>query len=585
MTKHAKGPRMSLYQRLAATFDIRSLFFRIALALGGAGLIVAVLLSSIYYQQLMQKGVENATTRQEETLHLFSGQIVQDINRNVTRRIEIAFTALIERIGDVFVYGAVHNKDGGLMVALGDEDGLPAGFLEPHFATIRETMQPVTLPDLQLVVSPAIQPNGNLAGFILMVWDQAAIQAPIVKLALAAVGVLTGVFLVWTTLVILMMRRMVGRPLRSISGALSDLEAGHYDVARHDFGHLTQMKSIQQHFHALEHALADAAKMQEEQRIDNAAKSAAIEELSGGLAALADRDLASHIAQPFAGQFEILRENFNTAQHVMGTTLHSISSVCSSVDDEVGQLVSAASDLSTRADHQARTLSDILASLSEAATHTETAVDRARGVRTTVMSTNETVKNSGDIVVSAVAAMSEIETSSAEVQKIIGVIEDIAFQTNLLALNAAVEASRAGEAGRGFAVVATEIQNLSNRTTDAAREIHGLISNSVKQMKNGANLVRDVGTSLEQAIGGVRTVDQDVSALVETFVGYSQTLGGIKEGAASLDQATKQSAAMAENIKASTDQLHARSDDLRGYVTLFSLPDETGGDSQRAWVA
>lgn len=585
MGKQANVKKRRLTARLRFTIDIRSLFFRIGLAIGSAGFLVAVVLAGAYYQQLMHRGVENATVRQEEILHMFSGQIVQDINRNVTRRIEISFQALIDRVGDVFVFGAVYNKEGGLMVALGDEDGISGDLLLPHFEIIQETMQPVILADTQTVISPAIQPNGNLAGFTIMTWDREAIRMPIVNLAMMTATILTAIFLIWTALVMVMMRRLVGRPLKSISGALSDLEAGRYDIAAHNFGNTTQMNAIRTHFQSLETALSDAAAVQEKQQRDHAEKTIAIDKLSQGLAALAERDLASDIAQPFAAQFEILRQDFNTAQQSMGTTLHNIAHVCSSIDMEIGQLVTASTELSDRSDHQAQTLSDILTSLSQATSHSNQAADRAKGVRTTVFSTNETVKSSGELVTSAVTAMAEIETSSVEIQKIVGVIEDIAFQTNLLSLNAAVEASRAGQAGRGFAVVATEIQSLSNRTTDAAKEIQGLISSSVRQMKDGANLVRNVGDSLEKAIGGVRTVDQDVSALVETFLGYSETLTGISQGAEVLNEATKQSAKMAENMKASTDQLHARSDDLRASVQLFKLPQPKQGKSVRAAAA
>jgi methyl-accepting chemotaxis protein len=92
--------------------------------------------------------------------------------------------------------------------------------------------------------------------------------------------------------------------------------------------------------------------------------------------------------------------------------------------------------------------------------------------------------------------MAEIDSSSAEVAKILKNIDEIAFQTNILALNAAVEAARAGEAGAGFAVVADEVRSLAQRSAAAAKETAEKIEAAIASSRQGSQCNTRVGESL-----------------------------------------------------------------------------------------
>lgn len=111
------------------------------------------------------------------------------------------------------------------------------------------------------------------------------------------------------------------------------------------------------------------------------------------------------------------------------------------------------------------------------------------------------------------SAMNNIAKSSTEIEKIIHVIEDIAFQTNILALNAAVEAARAGTTGKGFAVVADEVRTLAAKSAEAAKDSTAYITRSIKDVQTGteatsqmAEIMRVIGECTESIKGQMHEI-------------------------------------------------------------------------------
>ncbi len=239
-------------------------------------------------------------------------------------------------------------------------------------------------------------------------------------------------------------------------------------------------------------------------------------------------------------------------------------------------------DLSARTESQASALEQTSAAMEQLGATVVNNAESAAQANQLALNASTVAVQGGQVVGQVVETMKGINDSSRKIADIISVIDGIAFQTNILALNAAVEAARAGEQGRGFAVVASEVRSLAGRSAEAAKEIKGLINDSVKRVEQGSALVDRAGLTMTEVVNAIKRVTDLMgeisSASKEQSIGVAQ----VGEAITQMDQATQQNAALVEEMAAAASSLKAQAGDLVGTVALFKLP---AGRESRAYTS
>jgi methyl-accepting chemotaxis protein len=242
------------------------------------------------------------------------------------------------------------------------------------------------------------------------------------------------------------------------------------------------------------------------------------------------------------------------------------------------QIAAGNQDLSSRTEEQASSLEQTAASMEELTSTVKQNADNARQANQLAASASEVAVKGGSVVSQVVDTMASINASSKKIVDIIGVIDGIAFQTNILALNAAVEAARAGEQGRGFAVVAAEVRNLAQRSAAAAKEIKGLIDDSVGKVGVGSVLVGEAGKTMQEIVGSVKRVTDIMGEITAASQEQTSGIEQINQAITQMDQVTQQNAALVEEAAAAAASLQEQAGGLLQIVSTFKLDadDEAG---------
>ncbi|WP_224393497.1 methyl-accepting chemotaxis protein [Ensifer adhaerens] len=297
----------------------------------------------------------------------------------------------------------------------------------------------------------------------------------------------------------------------------------------------------------------------------------AVREIGAGLGRLAECNIRMTLDEPFVGELEGLRRDFNTSIGMFQETLSAVLRQTRELNDNSKEMKDAAEHLSERTRQQASALEQTSAALEQATVSVRTSTENTQQTRTLVQNARQSAHASSGVVRDAVTAMQRIKAASEEISQIIGVIDEIAFQTNLLALNAGVEAARAGDAGKGFAVVAQEVRELAQRSAKAAKEIKDLIHNSVTEVAEGVRLVGDTGNALKEIEDFVAAIDTRIEAIAMAATEQTTGLGEISLAVNDIDAMTQQNAGMVDRTADVSVRLAEGAQRLTDLVNRFQL--------------
>ncbi|SRW25815.1 methyl-accepting protein IV [Shigella sonnei] len=288
-----------------------------------------------------------------------------------------------------------------------------------------------------------------------------------------------------------------------------------------------------------------------------------------------DSIAAGNLARPIAvyGRNEItaIFASLKTMQQALRGTVSDVRKGSQEMHIGIAEIVAGNNDLSSRTEQQAASLAQTAASMEQLTATVGQNADNARQASELAKNAATTAQAGGVQVSTMTHTMQEIATSSQKIGDIISVIDGIAFQTNILALNAAVEAARAGEQGRGFAVVAGEVRNLASRSAQAAKEIKGLIEESVNRVQQGSKLVNNAAATMIDIVSSVTRVNDIMGEIASASEEQQRGIEQVAQAVSQMDQVTQQNASLVEEAAVATEQLANQADHLSSRVAVFTL--------------
>lgn len=299
-----------------------------------------------------------------------------------------------------------------------------------------------------------------------------------------------------------------------------------------------------------------------------------IRDVSYHMGEIAKGNLTTAVDRDYHGDFSGLAVSMRHIIDALNTTMRNIQLSAEQVSIGSEQVSVGSQALSQGAQEQASSVEQLAATAGEISGRVEENAKGAHAASEKARETAAELERGKQDMGQMMESMDRIGKSSEEINKIIKTISDIAFQTNILSLNASVEAARAGSAGKGFAVVASEVKQLSEKSSEAAKNTTALIANSVQAVEEGKNIANHTAESLSKIIRSSEEAARLVHLISKATRQQADDLIQVMTGIDQVSTVVQTTSATAEEAAASSEQLSSQAQNMHDLVRQFHLKDQ-----------
>ncbi|MCL2479143.1 MAG: methyl-accepting chemotaxis protein, partial [Treponema sp.] len=326
--------------------------------------------------------------------------------------------------------------------------------------------------------------------------------------------------------------------------------------------------------------------------------SRSVKSLKKLLRGMNENDLTMTLQINSRDEFGELMTAFNGFLNILRSTFGSFKQSTQLVADSVFDLSSSSKEITTTANEQSASVSEIVSTMegsknlseqialkttevANLAKETQGFSSKGAELREANLAMMEDIRNQNQKIISEIRNLSDMIIRISEA---IRIIDGIADQTKLIAFNASLEASSSGEAGARFSVVASEIRRFADNVVESTREIKQKIeevqgasqtliaeaNNGSRQIEIGYERMTEQKIVFEQIVDNsqnVATRSQQISNLSkQQELASSQIFTALKEISAGVKQfviATASTSKIADSLNGMSEELKEKVEKYR----------------------